>query len=264
MNKLATIALIILLSCGGALWFLANGSLNEYIKQQIELVGHNLTEQTVTVNVVNIKPSQGIGMIQGISVANIKGYSQPNIFSLDNIKLDINIKSLLEESIVIDEIVIDKPQFFIEVNKAGQANIKELIDIIQSHLPASNAPAENKTQNSTKNEPKIRLEKFILAGSTLTLDLTQLGNKVHQLSLTDINIANIGGETGLPASQLGGELAKQMLKAVWAKAKSEQKKIIKDKLKNKATDAVKDKLKSLVNEDTKKKLTSLFDKLKSN
>ena len=87
---------------------------------------------------------------------------------------------------------------------------------------------------------------------------------MHQLSLAEINIANIGGENGLPASQLGGELAKQMLKAVWAKAKSEQKKIIKDKLKNKATDAVKDKLKSLVNEDTKKKLSSLFDKLKSN
>jgi hypothetical protein len=258
VNKLATIAIIILLACGGALWFLANGSLNEYIKQQIELVGGNLTEQVVLVKAVDIKPSQGMGAILGLSVGNVKGYSQPNIFSLDNIKLDINIESLLDEPIVIDEVLIDKPQFFIEVNKNGQANVKDLLDIIQSHIPASNESKQ--TESNTADEPKIRLDKFTLSGSKLTLDLTQLGNKVHQLTLEDINIASIGGESGLPASQLGAELAKQMLKAVWAKAKSEQKSI----LKKKVTDKIKDKLKGLVSDDTKKKLSGFLDNLKQN
>jgi hypothetical protein len=261
VNKLATIAIIILLACGGALWFLANGSLNEYIKQQIELVGGNLTEQVVLVKAVDIKPSQGMGAILGLSVGNVKGYSQPNIFSLDNIKLDINIESLMDEPIVIDEVLIDKPQFFIEVNKNGQANVKDLLDIIQSHIPASNESKQTEnTTNNTADEPKIRLDKFTLSGSKLTLDLTQLGNKVHQLTLEDINIASIGGESGLPASQLGAELAKQMLKAVWAKAKSEQKSI----LKKKVTDKIKDKLKGLVSDNTKKKLSGFLDNLKQN
>ena len=90
------------------------------------------------------------------------------------------------------------------------------------------------------------MSKIILAGTALTLDLSAFGNKEHNATLPDITLNNVGGDAGLPASQLGSEIVKQALSTIWQQAKATQKK--------KLIDNAKDKLK----EKAKKKLTDLF------
>ena len=63
MKIIASIIVVLLLLSGGALWFLAGGSLNEYVKSQIETVGTQVTEQAVTVKAVDIKLTSGAGSI---------------------------------------------------------------------------------------------------------------------------------------------------------------------------------------------------------
>lgn len=243
MNKLASVAVVVLLICGGMLWFLASGSLNDFVKAQIESVGTKTTEQKVSVAQVDIKLTSGAGFIKGLTLANPEKYKADNLFSLNEIGLDINLESLTSEPIVIDEILIKNPQFFVEVNSDGSANIKDILDAINKNTPKSTGQQDSpETQNSTK-EPKIKLTKLTIAGVSLSLDLSQLGNKAHQLSLPDINLSNIGGEAGLPASQLGTEITKQLLNAVWKQTKKAQK----DKLKAKLKDKAKEKLSDLIN-----------------
>ncbi|WDE04138.1 AsmA family protein [Thalassomonas viridans] len=243
MNKLASIAIIILLFCGGALWYFASGSLNLFIKEQIEQQGSAYTGQQVSVGQVDIKLTQGAGSISGLSLANPATYQQKNAFSMENVTLDINVKSLTEEPIIIDEIAIIAPQAFVEVSKTGSSNFNEILDELERNLPKSEqAPqpaGEEPAQN--KQEPKIRVEKIVVSGVALTLDLSQLGNKAHQVTLPEINLTKVGGEQGLPANQLGGEIIKQVLKKISKAAKEEQKQKIKDKI----TDKIKDKLSDL-------------------
>ena len=247
MNKLATLAITILLICGGALWFLASGSLNQFIKTQIESVGHEITEQKVSVDKVDLLLSSGSGKINGVVLGNPTGYSYPNAFSLGIVGLDINIESLTEEPIVIDEIIIDKPQVFVEFTESGGSNIKDLLDIIKSKGSKQTDESDPSPSSSSKAQPKIRIEKLTLSGVALALNLSKLGNKEHQLTLPDINLSNIGGKAGLPADQLGTEIIKQVLSAISKQATKKQKNEIKDSLK--------DKLK----EKFGKKLTDLFN-----
>jgi uncharacterized protein involved in outer membrane biogenesis len=247
MNKLASIAVVLLVLFGGALWFLAGGSLNEYIKKQIIQRGNQYTEQVVSVDNVDMKLGQGAGTISGLTIANPAMYQQKLAFSLAKINLDINLKSLIAEPIVIDAIVIDKAQAFVELSSSGQSNFTDIIDAIERNLPASTASTEaaptDEDNTATADEPKIRVEKIIISGVALTLDLRQLGNKVHTATLADINLAAIGGDAGLPASEIGGEIIKQVLKAIAKQAKKQQKK----KLAAKFTEKIKKGLSDLLN-----------------
>jgi len=111
-----------------------------------------------------------------------------------------------------------------------------ILDAINKNLPksSSNNSETSTNKSTTSKEPKIRVKKFILAGVVLRVDLTKLGNTLHKKTLPDIQINNIGGDTGLPASELGGVMMKQALSAIWKSAKKEQQKVIEDKVKDKA------------------------------
>jgi len=248
MKFMATIIVIILMLCGGALWFLAGGSLNEFIKAQIETIGKEITEQTVSVASVDIELSKGSGSLLDISLANPEKYSQPHAFSLKEATLDINVKSLSSTPIIIDAVIIKSPNAFVEINESGQSNIKDIIDIIEKNIPKTSPPTTSEKGNSD-TQPKIRISKMILAGTALTLKQSALGDSEHKFTIPDITLTNIGGADGLPANELGSVIMKQALSAIWKQTKNVQK----EKLKEKATEKLKDK--------AKKKLSELFNKL---
>lgn len=255
MKILSSLVVIILLLCGGALWFLAGGSLNEYIKAQIESVGQQLTEQQVTVKAVDIQLIKGAGSIHGLNLPSPEGFKVPNTFNLNEITLDINLESLTKEPFIIDAIIIKNPQAFVEVTQNGGSNIKTLIDTIKQNLPKSETSTTEEPQpiEETKAEPKLAVSKIVLAGTALTLDLSALGNKSHQITLPDITLSNVGGKNGLPASELGGVIMQQALSAIWKQTK----KVQEEKIKDKAKEKLKKEGKKL-EDKAKKKLSELF------
>jgi len=233
------ILLLILLVSGGAIWFLGSDKLNNLIAEQIQLQGSKYTEQSVTVKKVDMQLLHGAGTINGLVLNNPKGYSPTPAFSLNKTTLDINIQSLGGTTsggpIVIDAIVIDSPEALVEFNETGGSNIQVILDAINKNLPKSSGTSQPSNETtSRKADPKVRVKKFVLAGVALRVDLTKLGNTTHKKTLPDINLSDIGGEAGLPASELGGELLKRALSGIWKSAKKEQEKVLKDQIKDKA------------------------------
>ncbi len=81
MNKLAILAFTLFVFLSIMLWYLANGSLNEYIKSQIELQGHYYSGQKAGVILgdfsTNFSTNSGTGEFKKISLLNLVG--QTNI-----------------------------------------------------------------------------------------------------------------------------------------------------------------------------------------
>jgi hypothetical protein len=241
---LASIVIVVLLLCGGALWFLAGGSLNEFVKQQIETIGSDVTGQTVSVATVDIKLTQGAGSILGLNLTNPEQYKQPQALALGEVTLDINLKSLTKSPIIIDAIIIRDPKFFAEITSDGNSNIQDLIAAIDKSTKTQ-ATATTETADGGE-ETKLSVSKIVLEGTELMVDLSALGNKAHSVVIPSIHLRGVGGKEGLPASQLGSAIAKQALSELW----SEAKKVQKDKLVDEAKQTIKDKV--------QKKLTDLF------
>lgn len=250
MKKVIIFVALILAIAGGAFWFITSDKLNELIAEQIEVQGKKYTEQLVTVEKVNMKLLSGAGTINDLILNNPSGFATTPLFALNEITLDINIESLAGvrdgKPIVIDAIIIDKPEALVEFNEVGGSNIQVILDAIDKNIPKSSAPessAGNETSTSQANSPKIRVKKFVLAGVALSVDLTKLGNTTHKKILPDISLSNIGGEDGLPANELGGVMIKKALSAIWKEAKNSQKDVLKDQ----AKDKIKDKANELFN-----------------
>lgn len=246
MKKLIIFLAVIIAIVGGVFWFISSDQLNAIIKEQIEVQGNKFTEQTVSVEKVDIKILQGAGTINGLVINNPKGYSTTPLFALNEITLDINLESLpkVKEGgpVVLDALIINAPEALVEFTKNGSSNIQEVLDAIEKNIPKSSSTSQASTSDTL--DPRITVQKLVLAGVTLRVDLTELGNTTHKKVLPDINLTNIGGEKGLPASEFGGELIKKALSAIWKSAKKDQEKIIKEQLKEKAKEELKDKLKN--------------------
>jgi len=243
MKKVVVFVAIFTLLIGGIFLFLTGDALNELVKGKIEEVGKQVTEQTVTVESVEIKLFDGTGKINNLVLPNPEKYSTNAAFSLKEIALAIDSASFATDLIVIDKIIINKPEAFVEFTKSGGSNIQDILDAIKRNSPKSNTAQTSEGSDEPKTrEPFIRVNHFVLAGTALTMDLSQLDNKVHQLTLADINLTNIGGDAGVPASQFGAELLKQALSSIWKQAKTEQKEQLKEQFKNK----IKDKLKGFI------------------
>jgi hypothetical protein len=244
MKKLIIFIGLLVLMAGGAFVFLSGDAINALIKTQIEQIGSKVTEQSVTVSKVDMKLLKGSGTIKGLVLANPEIYSAPAAFSLDEVTLDINLQSLTTDIIVIDQIIIDKPEAVVEFTENGGANIKDILDAINKNIAGTDNSAQE--TETGKAEPIIRVNKFVLAGVALTVDLTKLGNKSHQATLADINLTNIGGDSGMPASKLGAELVKKALSSIWKQAKKEQAEILKEQAKDKIKDKAKEKIGGLL------------------
>jgi hypothetical protein len=247
MKKIIIFTMLILAIGGGAFWFLTSDKLNSLIAEQIEVQGKTYTEQLVTVKKVDMQLFSGAGTINGLILTNPTGYSTTPLFALDEITLDINIESLAGvrdgKPILIDAIIINKPEALVEFNETGGSNIQVILDAINKNIPKSSAG--NETSTNPTNSPKIRVKKFVLAGVALRVDLTKLGNTTHKKTLPDIKLANIGGEEGLPANELGGVMIKKALSAIWKEAKNSQKEVLKEQVKEKAKAKVKEKASEL-------------------
>ena len=260
MKKLIIFTVLILAIGGGAFMFLSSDKLNELIAEQIEIQGKTFTEQLVTVEKVDMQLFNGAGTINGLILNNPSGFTTTPLFALNEITLDINIESLAGvrdgKPIVIDAIVIDKPEALVEFNESGGSNIQVILDAINKNIPKSSADSE--TSASQTDTPKVRVKKFVLAGVALRVDLTKLGNTTHKKTLPDINLSNIGGTDGLPANELGGVMIKKALSAIWKEAKNSQKDIIKDEVKEKAKEKLKEKFGDKLKDKAPKALTDLL------
>ena len=118
-KALLFIVVLLVAAGGGAYWFLTSGVINDEVKKQIEVQGSALTRQNVGVGLVDINLLEGAGRISGLTVSNPAGYKQPNVFSLGDIALKIDVASLTEEPYVIDSLLISNPEVFVEVKPTG-------------------------------------------------------------------------------------------------------------------------------------------------
>jgi len=71
------------------LWYLANGSLNDYLKSQVLLQSEYYSSQPATLLSADFSNNTGITTFTNFSLANIDGLTQPQLFNVDNISVQL-------------------------------------------------------------------------------------------------------------------------------------------------------------------------------
>jgi hypothetical protein len=190
---LALVVVLLLLVGALHLWL---GSL---IKRGVEQVGPNITQTSVTLRDADISLLSGRAELEDLTVGNPKGFHTPSAFRLHNATVRLNWKSVLSDTVVIEEILIDGPEITFEGAPAS-SNLGTIRDNAMAFAPAESsekapAPKRDAQQGSGK---KVVIKQFTMTNARANIWMRASGfeTKAQGISLQDIRLESIGDASG--------------------------------------------------------------------
>ncbi len=178
--------------------------LGSVVKAGVNSFGPQLTQTKVELKGAHISPFTGSGALTGLSVGNPGGWSDNNAFYLGKIHVDVQPFSIFGDHIVINEIIIDQPEFLYET-KIIASNIKDLLKNIEEFTGSGGEEPATKS-----GEPiKFVVKKFRMTNGKARLGV---GEAAIPLPLPPISMDDLGvAEGGITPDQLVGAVMKNVL-----------------------------------------------------
>lgn len=247
MIKKLFLGLVVLALIAGVLIYFVGGSLlNSGVKKGVETFGPQVTQTPVTLASVNISPFTGSGTLKGLNIGNPAGFKSENIFALGQIDVQVDTGTLLEDKIVIEQIIIKRPEISYEKTLTN-SNVKELL----KNIEAFTGPSDTTTGPDTGAKKQVVIRKLIIEegtiyvgalgiGQTVKLpriemsDLGETGNKMTAAEVIEVVLSKVLSNIG-PAIANAGELGKAATEALKTQSLERV-----DQAADKAGEAVKD------------------------
>lgn len=254
--------LVLLITIGGGVYLLLS-NLDQLVKSAIETYGSQATQTPVRVEKVKFGLQEGSGAISGLTVGNPPGFIDLQIFSLGEIATRIDLKSLTEDVIVIDQISVRGAEVFFELNAEGKTNLNEFKQRLPSAGAGSTASAP--PVQSSGGEPRLLIRKLLFSDGSIHARVVPL-RKDYELKLPSFELANLGGKEGVTPTQIADRVLKVLTERALAEIKKQgldqyreklegelkqqldvEKQKLEQKLNDKVGQEVGDKLKGLLN-----------------
>lgn len=175
-------------------------SLGTLVRQGVNRVGPELTKTTVTLEEATLSPFTGTGSLRGLQVGNPEGWSAGNAFSLGEVHIDLEPRSLWQDAVVIDSLVIQRPEFVYEQRITGGSNLKQLIDNIQQAIGTS---AERPIGEPEEPPRRFIIKQLRLEEGRVRVSMGGAGAEVPLPTLAYENLGvEEGGLTGAQVAQV--------------------------------------------------------------
>ncbi len=193
----------------GAVFYVVS-SLDSIVAAAIEQYGSQATQTPVGVSAVNIDLKSGQGSISELSVGSPAGFTAPHVFTLGSISTRIDLNSITEDPIVIEEIRVQSPRVVYEINKAGNSNVAAL----QDNLAQSSGSGESTAETGTGGGPGLVIRKLVIDRGRIDARVAALPDKDLSAELPRIELNNIGEDQG---GATAGQVAEQVTTALLAR-----------------------------------------------
>lgn len=189
-----------------AIYFVVS-SLDTLIQEAVESIGSEIIQAEVKLDGVELDPGSGRGALRGLMVGNPRGFKTPSAFRLGMVSISVDTGTVTGDTVVIKEIVVDKPAVTYELGADGSN-----IDAIRKNVDAYMGGGGGTAQKGEKGEgPKLVIENFYVRGGTVNVSATILEGKTLSAALPDIHLKDIGKED---EGATPGQVAEEILAAI--------------------------------------------------
>ncbi|MCK4743243.1 MAG: hypothetical protein KAT25_05445 [Sulfuriflexus sp.] len=210
MKSIKIILIIVVAVVIGAAVFLLS-SLDGLVKTAIEEAGTQVTQTRVAVGEVKLTPTSGEGTIKNLQVDSPAGFSRKQIFTLGEVTIAIDPKTITEKVVVIDKVIIKSPQIFYEINDKGDSNL----DVLKKNVEQATAKMGSTGKSDAGgDEVKIIIRKFVIEGAEVDARIAALGGKDLSANIPRIQLNNLGKDTG---GATAGEIAEKVTNVLISK-----------------------------------------------
>ena len=159
--------------------------LGSMVKSGVSQHGTRLTQTKVELRTANLSPLSGRGTLWGFSVANPKGWSGHDAFSIGTIHIELAPFSIFGNHILIHEIVIDSPQFNYEAGILS-SNIGDLLkNVKEAAEVGKKAPVEHPI--------KLEVQHIVVRNAKVTVGF---GPAATTMPMPTVELNDIGVKEG--------------------------------------------------------------------
>jgi hypothetical protein len=194
------IVLSLFLAAGAGVWWVLS-SLNSLVANAIESHGSRLTGTHVAVDGVDIELGASRGAIDGMTIANPKGFSNEDAVSLGHASIRIDPGSVRSDPIGIESVTIGAPRLLVELDERGNANVQ----VLERHI------ASQRGADQAADARRMRIDTFRFEEGRVIVDATALGGERTERALPAVQLTNLGGTEGLYAPEIGREVLVALL-----------------------------------------------------
>lgn len=204
MNKKLIILIVLLALAVGTFLFLGK-ILGHAVKTAVNSFAPQVTGTTVTLGSAMISPLSGSGSLHDFYVGNPEGFSDGKAFSCGKVHVDVKVTSVLGDTIDIEEVLIEAPEFVYET-KLTSSNIGRILDNVNSFT----GPSEKTASDSPGK--KIIIRRFVLEKAVVAVSA---GGVTVPVPVPRLEIVDVGtAEGGVYPSEAVAQVLKQVLGSV--------------------------------------------------
>lgn len=194
---LIAVAVLILVIVGAGVYFAMN--LDRTVKSAVESVGPEYAGTDVTLDSVKLSLLDGTGELRGLTVGQPDGYEGDASVRIASVRIALDPASLLEDTIVIRELLIDGAQINAIVKGPRANNLQAILDHVASVTGPAAAPDESAPGK------KVIIDRFSFTGAAASAAVTGLAPirvSVPDVVLDDVGRASNGATIGSVLQQV--------------------------------------------------------------
>lgn len=205
MKKRYIVLGVFVAAIAGGVYYL-NQNLEPIVKKLVNQYGSQITGTNVSLDGFKLSLMQGSMSLQGLKVGNPQGYQQPNIMSIGEASVKLNIGSLRTPIIEVESINIVAPEISYELKNGTQNNVQDLLKNIEkntaSTAKAEEKPAQTETKADSKDKSAQSSKKVVIDRLSITEGKINLGASLGKqgatatIPLPAIELKDLGRENG--------------------------------------------------------------------
>jgi len=206
VKKVLIGVVLLLLVIAAALFFVLQ-NLDRYVATLIEEYGSAATGARVDVGSVEISLSTGEGRIRGLTIGSPAGFEADYSFRLGQIHLDLDLQSLSDDVVVIDRILIEKPEVVYEASLRG-TNLGAIQKNVDAYTASLGGGAKRSASEPASGaEPRLLIRKLDIVGGHVQALVGSAQGKAAEASIADIHLQDLGAKQGgLTGPQLAARI----------------------------------------------------------
>jgi hypothetical protein len=198
LRKVLTIVLVVIVALIVVAGVLINLFADRAVKIGIETAATKALNVGVSVDGVKLSIMAGKLALGNLVINNPPGYQHPKLLELKQAHVEVDIRSLLSDTVEIREIKLDGAEVTLEQRGITSNNLQ---DVIKS-IPSS---PKSETQPSGK---KLHIDNLELSNITVKAKLLPIPGKADTvtLKLAPIKMTNLGGDNKLDTAALSSKI----------------------------------------------------------
>ena len=194
MKKVVWIVLLLVLAvAGGGAWWVYR-SMDRLVAQAIRSYVPEITGTTVALDGVHIDAAAGTAELRGLVLGNAQGFKMPHAAQLGLVKVRLDVASLAQPVVHIQEVLVEAPVVAYEYGSGG-SNLEHIQRHVSQYLAAHGAK-DAADKDAKEPGKKLIIDSLVIHAAKAEVSAAALNGKSLTVPLADVRMQDIGKKSG--------------------------------------------------------------------